>query len=66
MLIAGVVCHRFGLNPFQVMMMLNLMQGRGGRRGIGGLGYGGYQGGLGGGFGGFGRRRYGRGRGGFY
>ena len=76
MLIVGFVCHRFGLNPFQVMYFVNLMQGgRGGHRGMGRFGYGGFRGGMGGGFGGggfgggFGRRRYGmgrRGRGGFY
>ena len=59
----GFICHRFGINPFQVFFMLNLMQGRG-RRGR--MGYGGYGGGFGGGFGGggfgFGRQRFGYGR----
>mmetsp|Transcript_41467 Transcript_41467/g.71004 ORF Transcript_41467/g.71004 Transcript_41467/m.71004 type:complete len:540 (+) Transcript_41467:86-1705(+) len=61
--IIGIVCQRFGVNPFHVMGMLNVMQGRGRRWGYGayqGRGLGG-MGGMGGGFGfgrgyGFGRR----------
>lgn len=59
LLIGGIICHRFGVNPFQVLMMLNLLNRRGG----------GARFGYGGGFGGFGRQRYGfgrRGRGGGY
>jgi hypothetical protein len=64
LLMGGMVCHRYGINPFQALMMLNLLQRRGGGARFG---YGAYQGG-GGGFG-FGRQRYGfgrRGRGGYY
>ena len=63
LLIGGMVCHRFGVNPFQILMMLNLLRRGGGAR----FGYGAYQG-FGRGFG-FGRQRYGfgrRGRGGYY
>jgi len=58
--LAGIayLCYRNGINPFQVIMMMNLMAGhrRGGRgmgmrRGFGGMGGMGY-GGMGGGFGG--------------
>jgi len=69
LLIGGIICHRFGVNPFQVLMMLNLLNRRGGGARFG---YGAYPGGAGG-FGrfggGFGRQRYGfgrRGRGGGY
>ncbi|KAL3784455.1 hypothetical protein ACHAW5_004015 [Stephanodiscus triporus] len=66
LLIGGMICHRFGINPVQALMILNLLQRRGGG---GRFGYGAYQGG-GGGFGfGLGRQRYGfgrRGRGGYY
>ncbi|KAL7548718.1 hypothetical protein ACHAWF_011986 [Thalassiosira exigua] len=58
--VIGMVCHRFGINPFHLMWMLNMMQRRGGhhRR----MGYGAYPGGGMGGMGGFGfgrRRGYG-------
>ncbi|KAL3827196.1 hypothetical protein ACHAXA_006751 [Cyclostephanos tholiformis] len=56
LLIGGMVCHRFGVNPFQILMMLNLLRRGGGAR----FGYGAYQG-FGRGFG-FGRQRYGFGR----
>jgi hypothetical protein len=65
LLVGGMICHRFGVNPFQAMMMLNLLQRRGGGARFG---YGAYQGGGGVGFG-FGRQRFGfgrRGRGGYY
>jgi len=54
MLGIGFICHRFGVNPFQVFAMLRMAQG--GNR----YGYGGFRGGFGGGFG---RPRYGRARG---
>merc|ERR1712232_245342 len=54
MLGIGFICHRFGINPFQVFAMLRMAQG--GNR----YGYGGFRGGFGGGFG---RPRYGRARG---
>lgn len=67
--IAGIayLCYRNGINPFQVIMMMNMVAG-GRRRGMGmrhgmGMGYGGmggmrYGGGMGGGFGG--QRGFGR------
>lgn len=61
LLIGGIICHRFGVNPFQVLMMLNLLNRRGGGARYPGGGFGR--------FGGFGRQRYGfgrRGRGGGY
>jgi hypothetical protein len=49
MMLMGIVylCHRNGINPFQAMMMMNMMNavGRGGI-GYGGMGYGG-MGGMG-------------------
>ena len=61
LIVIGLTCHYFGINPMQVMMMLNMMNGRGRHYG-GGIRYGGGYGG--GGFGGgFGRRnRFRRGR----
>jgi hypothetical protein len=56
LVIGGMICHRFGVNPFQVLMMLNLLN----RRGGGGVRFG--YGGFGGFGGGFGRQRYGFGR----
>jgi len=49
--IIGTICHRFGVNPFQIFWLLQAMQ-RGGQHHHG---YGGF-----GGMGGFGRRRMGR------
>lgn len=50
--IIGTICHRFGVNPFQIFWLLQATQ-RGGRHHHGGYGgYGGF-----GGMGGFGRRR---------
>ena len=66
--LAGIayLCYKAGINPFQVIMMMNMMAG-GRRRGMGmhrgmGMGYGGGMGGMGygGGFGG--RRGFGRNR----
>ena len=52
------VCHRNGINPMQIIMFLNMMNGGGRRRGIGGhvFRYGGGGGFMGGGLGGFGGR----------
>jgi tetratricopeptide (TPR) repeat protein len=54
------ICHKYGINPFQVILMLNMIGG--GRRHRGGMYYGGGGGGFGGGMryggGGGGRRRY--------
>lgn len=62
-MVITLVCRRIGVNPFQVLWMLNMAnrRGHGGvHRRMGGFGYGAYPGG--GGFG-FGRRRgFGRGR----
>ena len=59
LIVIGLTCHQLGINPMQVMMMLNMMNGRG--RYGGGMRYGGGYGG--GGFGGgFGRNRFRRGR----
>mmetsp|Transcript_5626 Transcript_5626/g.9226 ORF Transcript_5626/g.9226 Transcript_5626/m.9226 type:complete len:408 (-) Transcript_5626:940-2163(-) len=52
--IISTICHRFGVNPFQVFWILQAMQ-RGGRHHHGYGGYGGFGGG-------FGRRRVRRGR----
>jgi len=49
--IIGTICHRFGINPFQIFWLLQAMQ-RGGRHHQGYGGFGGF-----GGMGGFGRRR---------
>mmetsp|Transcript_28088 Transcript_28088/g.57537 ORF Transcript_28088/g.57537 Transcript_28088/m.57537 type:complete len:466 (+) Transcript_28088:150-1547(+) len=67
LLIIGSVCRYFGVNPFQVFWLLNLMQRRHGGHHHGGFRMGGF-GGYGGYGGGFGRHRYGfgRGRGGYY
>jgi tetratricopeptide (TPR) repeat protein len=51
------LCHRNGINPFQVIMMMNIMTGRRHGRG-GGMYYGGGMGGMRYGGGGGGRRRY--------
>lgn len=54
--IIGTICHRFGVNPFQIFWLLQAMQRGGGRHNHHGHGgYGGF--GIGGGFG---RRRIGR------
>lgn len=74
LLLLGFACHKLGMNPFQALWMLNLVQryaGNGGA-GLGRFGYGTYRGrggrgilmgGGGGGFG-FGGRLERRGRGG--
>ena len=60
--IIGSICHRFGINPFHLFMMLNMAQNRGRVRQRGGIyagGFGRY--GAGGGFRfGVGRNRFGR------
>lgn len=58
--LAGIayLCYRNGINPFQVIMMINMMAGHRHGRGMGMHGYGmGYGGMGGGGFGGGGFRR---------
>ena len=58
MAIVGYGLYKAGFSPFQIMMLLNSMQGGRRRRGYGGGFGGGGFGGGGFGGGGFGRRRY--------